>query len=237
MSVRRSLSDPDTWDIFVAVKNYGNTPRSVPLGVQFGGAPIGTQRFNLKPGVEENAAFQFKTRAAGWLEARLLTQDAFPQDNRAVLELPARKVLPVTVYSAEPELLRPVFTAISGVQATFQPHFRLRSQSFDGIVLLDHFAPPSPPVYRQHLDGAARGKVAHCGSKHGAKREAASVGARIIRSAPACDQGSGVFECRSVPHGPRRCCGRRIGRRPADRRAAGQAQDRWCSDFIPCAPA
>ena len=121
VSVRRSLDDPDTWEVFVAVKNYGSTPRSVPLGVQFGGAPVGTQRFALKPGAEENVAFRFKTRAAGWLEARLFTQDAFPQDSRAVLELPARKVLPVTVYSAEPELLRPVFTAISGVQATFLP--------------------------------------------------------------------------------------------------------------------
>jgi von Willebrand factor type A domain len=145
VSVRRSLSDPDTWDVFVAVKNYGNTPRSVPLGVQFGGAPIGTQRFTLKPGVEENVAFHFKTRASGWLEARLFTQDAFAQDNRAVLELPARKVLPVVVYSAEPELLRPVFTAISGVQATFRPISAYDPKISSGIVLLDHFAPSSPP--------------------------------------------------------------------------------------------
>ena len=145
VSVRRSLSDPDTWDVFVAVKNYGNTPRSVPLGVQFGGAPVGTQRFNLKPGIEENTAFHFKTRARGWLEARLFTQDAFSQDNRAVLELPGRKVLPVVVYSAEPELLRPVFTAISGVQVAFQPISAYDPKISNGIVLLDHFAPSSPP--------------------------------------------------------------------------------------------
>ena len=145
VSVRRSSSDPETWEVFVAVKNYGDTPRSVPLAVQFGGAPIGTQRFNLKPGAEENAAFHFRTRAAGWLEARLFTQDAFPQDDRAVLELPARKVLPVMVYSAEPELLRPVFNAISGVQATFRPISAYDPKISSGIVLLDHFAPPSPP--------------------------------------------------------------------------------------------
>lgn len=146
VSVRRSPSDSDTWDVFVAVRNYGDTSRSVPLGVQFGGAPIGTQRFNLKPGAEENAAFHFKTRAAGWLEARLFIQDAFPEDHRAVLELPARKVLPVTVYSAEPELLRPVFTAISGVQASFQPVSAYDPKISSGIVLLDHFAPPSLPL-------------------------------------------------------------------------------------------
>jgi len=145
VSVRRSLTDPDTWDIFVAVKNYGTTPRSVPLAVQFGGASVGTQRFNLKPGAEENAAFHFKTRARGWLEARLFMQDAFRQDDHAVLELPARSVLPVTVYSAEPELLRPVFTAISGVQATFQPVSAYDPKTSTGIVLLDHFAPSAPP--------------------------------------------------------------------------------------------
>jgi hypothetical protein len=146
VSVRRSLSDPDVWDVFIALKNYGNTLRTVPLAVQFGGSPIGTQRFNLKPGVEENAAFHFRTRARGWLEARLFTQDAFPQDNRAVLELPARNVLPVTIYSAEPELLRPVFTAISGVQAKFYPISAYDPKVSTGIVLLDRFAPPSPPA-------------------------------------------------------------------------------------------
>ena len=146
VGVRRSLTDPDSWDVFISVKNYGTTPRSIPLGVQFGGAPIGTKRFELKPGAEENAAFHFKTKAAGWLEARLLTHDAFPPDDRAVLELPARKVLPVTVYSAEPDLLRPVFTSISGVQSTFLPPSSYDPNIRNGIVLLDRFAPLSPPA-------------------------------------------------------------------------------------------
>jgi hypothetical protein len=146
VGVRRSLSEPDIWEVFITVKNYGSTPRSVPLGIQFGGAPVGTRRFELKPGAEENATFRFKTRAAGWLEARLVTRDAFQQDDRAVLELPARKLLPVMVYSAEPELLRPVFTSISGVQATFLPPSSYDSKIQSGIVLLDRFAPPAPPV-------------------------------------------------------------------------------------------
>ena len=146
VAVRRSLSDPDTWEIFVAVKNYGERARSVPLGLQFGGSPVGSRRFDLKPGAEENATFRFKTRAAGWLEARLLIQDSFSQDDRAVLELPARKVLPVTVYSSQPDLLRPVFNAISGVQATFLPPSKYDASIRNGIVLFDRFAPPLPPV-------------------------------------------------------------------------------------------
>src|SRR3984893_11281087 len=146
LSVRRSLSDRDIWEVFITVKNYGTTSRSVPLGVQFGGAPVGTRRFELKPGAEENATFRFKTRAAGWLEARLVTHDAFQQDDRAVLELPAHKLLPVMVYSAEPELLRPIFTSIASVQATFLPPSSYDPNIRSGIVLLDRFAPPAPPA-------------------------------------------------------------------------------------------
>jgi hypothetical protein len=145
VSVRRSLDDPDSWEIFVTAKNYGSLPRSTPLVVQFGGAPVGTGRLDLKPGAEESAHYRFKTRVAGWLEARLMTRDAFPQDERAILELPARKLVPVTVYSAEPDLLRPLFNTLPGVQANFQPIAGYNAATRDGIVLLDRFAPPSPP--------------------------------------------------------------------------------------------
>jgi hypothetical protein len=146
VSVRRSMTDTDTWEIFVAVKNYGTKSRSVPLGVQFGGAPVGTRRFELQPGVEESATFSFRTRAAGWLEARLLMPDAFPRDNRAILELPSRKLVPITVYSAEPDLLRPIFTAIAGVQPTFLPPSKYDPKANGGIVLLDRFAPAPLPA-------------------------------------------------------------------------------------------
>jgi len=146
VNVRRSMNDPDTWEIFVAVRNYGASRRSVPLGMQFGGAPVATRTFDLKPGAEESATFRFKTRAAGLLDARLLTRDVFDQDSRAVLELPARKVLPVTIYSGEPDLLKPLFTAISSIQATFRPFSSYDAGARTGIVVLDRFAPPSAPA-------------------------------------------------------------------------------------------
>jgi hypothetical protein len=145
VNVHRSATEPDGWEVFVAVKNYGAAPHSVPLSVQFGGSPIGSRRFELKPGVEENATFRFKTRAAGWLEARLITKDPFPQDTRAVLELPARQLVPLIVYSAEPDLLKPVFNAIPGVEASYKPVSAYDPNIKSGVVLLDRFAPPSPP--------------------------------------------------------------------------------------------
>lgn len=151
MSVHRATDDPDQWEVFVSAKNYGAAARSIPMAVAFGGSPVATHRFDLKPGAEEDFNFRFKTRAAGWLEARLTsearlaTQDTFRQDSRAILELPPRGVLPVTVYSADPDLLRPIFTAIPGIQASFLPVSSYQPDAHGGIILLDHFAPPSPP--------------------------------------------------------------------------------------------
>jgi hypothetical protein len=146
VSVHRALDDPDAWEVFIAAKNYGAAPRSVPMAVAFGGSPVATHRFELKPAAEENFTFRFKTRARGWLETRLASQDSFRQDSRAILELPARGALPVTVYSAEPDLLRPIFTAIPGIQAAFLPVSSYQPGVRGAIVVLDHFAPPSPPA-------------------------------------------------------------------------------------------
>jgi hypothetical protein len=146
VTVRRATDNPDAWEVFVAAKNYGSMLRPVPITVAFGGSPVATHRFDLKPAAEENFTFRFETRARGWLEARLAVQDAFRQDSRAILELPARGALPVTIYSAQPDLLRPIFTAIPGIQAAFLPVSSYRSDARGGIIVLDHFAPPAPPA-------------------------------------------------------------------------------------------
>ena len=74
----------------------------------------------LAPGADREASFQFRTRAAGFLQAQLLPHDAFPADDQATLQLPSQPALRVTVYSAEPDLLRPVLAASPQVVATFR---------------------------------------------------------------------------------------------------------------------
>jgi hypothetical protein len=51
--------------------------------------PVASRVLHLGANKEEEVSFAFRTRAAGWLEARLLIDDALADDNRAVLELPA----------------------------------------------------------------------------------------------------------------------------------------------------
>lgn len=145
VGLRRSASDPGLWEVFISARNYGTRPRSVPLVLLFGGAQVGSRRLQLIPGKDEEATLQFRTRAAGWLEARLLTDDALAEDNRAILELPPQKPLKVAVYTEQPDLLRPIFNANPLVEASY-----LRPAEFNGktdaqIVIFDRFRPKEAP--------------------------------------------------------------------------------------------
>ena len=77
IGLRRSATDPEVWEIFISVRNYGLKARTVRLALQWGGAPAGSQSLSLPPGSEQEVLFQRRTRAAGLLEARLLPHDAF----------------------------------------------------------------------------------------------------------------------------------------------------------------
>ena len=149
IGLRRSPSSPDVWDIFVVVKNYGARVHDIDLAIQFGGAPAGSQHMTIRPGAEEQASFSHKTRVAGYLEARIMyangARDAFPRDDRAVIELPAQKPLRVLVYSADPQLLRPLFASNPQVEATFQSPSSYAPETQTDVVVLDRFAPAVRP--------------------------------------------------------------------------------------------
>lgn len=145
MAARRKAADPEAWDIFLSVRNGSERPQSVPLGVQFGGAPVASRRVLLKPRSEENIALHYRTRAAGILEARLFTNDAFPGDDRVTLELPAYSETIVAIYSDEPELLKPIFAAIPGVKALYAPAAAYKPDARAQITVLDRFVPAIAP--------------------------------------------------------------------------------------------
>ena len=144
----RSVTDPDAWEIFVTAKNYGPELKNVTLALQFAGTPVGSKQLSLKPVSEQESSFLFKTRAAGVVEARLLSNgDAFPQDDRASFELPNQRQLRVTVYSAEPALLKPLLASNPNVTATFlaPSAYTADQKEKPDVVILDRFAPPAPP--------------------------------------------------------------------------------------------
>jgi hypothetical protein len=87
-----------------------------------------------------------RTRAAGWVEARILAKDALEDDNRAILELPPLKMLKVAVFTDDADAVRPALSALPQVEATYLPPSQYRTDVPADAVVLDRFAPPSPPA-------------------------------------------------------------------------------------------
>ena len=152
IGVRRSAAEDGVWEIYVSLHNYGVAPRTVTLALTFGPSvngpgnlPVGSQRMALRPGADRETSFRLQSRTAGFLQAQILPHDAFPADDRATLQLPAQPALHVTVYSAEPDLLRPVLAASPQVIATFRAPSEYTAQAPGSLVVLDRFHPPTPP--------------------------------------------------------------------------------------------
>jgi hypothetical protein len=145
VGLRRSHQDPELWDVFVSIRNYGASTRTSPLAVQFGGTPIGNKAVVIAPGKTEELSFRFRTKAAGWVEARILQADSIIEDNRAVLEIPALKAAKVAVYTDDPETLRPALRAHPQIEAGFFSTAQYRPDVDASVVILDRFAPRETP--------------------------------------------------------------------------------------------
>jgi hypothetical protein len=153
IGVRRSSTDAGVWEIYVSARNYGAVPHTLTLALSFGPSlegpgkvSAGSQSMTIPPGADREATFHFRTRARGVLEAQLLPHDAFPADDSAALELPTQAALRVTVYSDQPDLLRPVFAASPQVMATFRAPSGYDPRVGEALIILDRFHPPSAPT-------------------------------------------------------------------------------------------
>ena len=150
IGMRRSGADSELWEIYVAVRNYGVRPHTVNLSLDFGPpgpagrVAAGSRSLTLAAGSESEASFEYRTSAAGMLGVHLSPHDSYPNDDHAELELPAQPALAVVVYSAQPELLRPVLAAMPRIAAVYRRPENYRSDDA-GLVILDRFIPPRRP--------------------------------------------------------------------------------------------
>jgi hypothetical protein len=151
VGLRRSSTDPDVWEIYVSAHNYGVQPRTVTVSLNFGSrdpatrTPAGAQKITIKPGADEEATFQYRTASSGMIGVYLTPHDAFPADDHADLELPAQPTLLVTVYSDQPESLKPVLASTPRVTAVYRKPAEYRAND-TGLVILDRFIPPQRPA-------------------------------------------------------------------------------------------
>jgi hypothetical protein len=145
IGLRRSALNPGTWEVFVSVRNYGTRAVNVPLVIQFAGSQVGGRNVLLRPSSAQELSFQFRTRAAGWIEARLLTNDALADDNRAVVEIPAQPLLRLAVYTSDPDALRPLLSANPFVEASYRRPSAYAAEDAADVTLLDGFRPAKLP--------------------------------------------------------------------------------------------
>ncbi|MSV34728.1 MAG: VWA domain-containing protein [Bryobacterales bacterium] len=139
----------NSWEAYVGLRNEGLKAREVELLVSYAGTQAGNKVMTLEPGTESQTTFVFHAQASGLVEARIRTTngrgDAFPQDDRAVIELPIGKMLKVAVYSADAALMKPLLAGLAQVNATYQTPAQYDPQAPADIVVFDRFAPREAP--------------------------------------------------------------------------------------------
>ncbi|HJZ97070.1 MAG TPA: VWA domain-containing protein, partial [Candidatus Solibacter sp.] len=151
IGARRSGKDSELWEIYVSLRNYGTKPHTVTVSLDFG--PPGqagritaaARPLTLDPGAESETVFEYRTSAGGILGVNVSPHDVFPDDDHAELELPAQHPLSVVVYSREPDLLKPILSAMPRVNAIYRKPEEYKSND-TGLVILDRFVPPQRPT-------------------------------------------------------------------------------------------
>lgn len=139
----RRNADGTAWESYVLVRNDGTMPRSVPVALALGGAPVALRQLTIPAGGEAGFSTELRVSNAGVLEARLQARDMFPADDRAVMELPSQAPPKVIVYSAQPDSLRPIFSH-SRVAAVFRDPRDYQPSVDADLVVLDGTATVKP---------------------------------------------------------------------------------------------
>lgn len=186
LGLRRSPKDPELWQVFASVRNYGTKLVRAPLVIQYGGATVGSKVLDLTPGNSQESSWTFRTRAAGWVEARLLTNDALREDNRAIVETQALKQIKVAVYTEQPDLLRPAFDSHPQVEAVYHRPEEYGAVTGAQVVVFDRFAPKQP------VSGVSVIWIAPPEEGSPFRVKVHAKGARIERWAGTHDLGSGI---------------------------------------------
>ncbi len=169
LGLRRSHADERIWEVYGAVRNDGLSVRQVPVALTLGGAPMGLRQLTIGPRAEQNFTIEVRTDAAGLLETRLQVQDGFDLDDQASLELPNQAPLRVSVYSNDPDALRPLF-AHPRLQPIFRKPAEYSPNDPAAAVVIDRFtAQPPARSAALYIDPPKDSPISLAGSVSGAE--------------------------------------------------------------------
>jgi hypothetical protein len=145
VGVKRVEGSPSEWAATVSVKNYGDKSRVVRLRTRFGGTPLAARTLTLLPRREATADYVFDTSSSGQFVAEIDSPDALLSDNKVALTLPRVTPLRVAVFTARPDVLRPLFEAAEQVSSTFHSPAQYTPNPSVDLVVLDQMSPAQPP--------------------------------------------------------------------------------------------
>lgn len=145
VGVKRSDSQPNSWQAIITLKNYGARRRLVRLKTQYAGTMFTPRGVTLGPGEEKTAEYNFTTDTAGKLVTNIEPGDELPSDDGAALDLPSDAPLRLAVFTARPDVVRPLLETNHRLTARFFAPAEYVPNPPADVVLLDQIGPQQMP--------------------------------------------------------------------------------------------
>jgi hypothetical protein len=99
LSLQRDAAQPDRWRLLTQLKNYGKEKTDVVLAFSVNGQSIGQRKLSLAPEALANAEDEFTWDKGGILQAEISPADALQADDRAIVDIPAFRMVRVAVFA------------------------------------------------------------------------------------------------------------------------------------------
>ncbi len=145
VTIRQSVEEPDLWQAFIRIRNFGRDSHTAALRTSFGRTAFAVRRIRIAPGSEMLAEYAFTTRDAGNFVAAIDPGGSLRSDDRVVLHLPRNDGVEIAIYTDRPERLRALVGADSRLKARFFRPSEYTPKPGANIVVLDRFVPPIAP--------------------------------------------------------------------------------------------
>jgi Aerotolerance regulator N-terminal/von Willebrand factor type A domain len=135
----------NTWHATIRLRNYGTLPRTLRLLVNFSATNFTPRRLILRPGQETAAEYDFVTKQAGQLAARIDPPDNLVSDDHAAVAVPENKETRVVVFTRRPDAWRPLFGSNAYLEVRYLEPSHYDPQPGADLMVVDQFGPLSQP--------------------------------------------------------------------------------------------
>jgi hypothetical protein len=120
MSFRLASGTDAGYQFFLAVRNAGSSPATVPLTVRAGGKDVVSRTLTVAPGQRTAVTLPWSGPTTGRVEAVLQTGDVLALDDKAYAVFAPARSLQVLIVGPQPWFVRQALAALPGVTVRMQ---------------------------------------------------------------------------------------------------------------------